>query len=240
MSAARPDTGCLVCGGPVSYLPAEREQVCSFCGGRQVSAMVCAGAGHFVCDGCHGAGAIDAIERICVASRETDMPRLLALARSHPSVAMHGPEHHALVAGVVLACCRNAGFAIEDDRIRAAIRRGGKHPGGACGYLGTCGAAVGMGAAFSVALDATPTKGPLRGEVIRAVSEALARIGATDGARCCQRDCLLALEVAAGLAPRLLGVRPVSGERPVCTQFPLNDECADTDCPFHPAAAGPR
>ncbi len=227
-------SGCRVCGAALAYLPREIDQTCAYCRAVHVSAMRCAAGEHFVCDACHGAGALEVIERTCRAAPETDMTALLRRVRSHPAIPLHGPEHHALVPGIVLACCRNAGLDLDDARLAEAIRRGGRHPGGACGYLGACGAAVGLGAAFSVALGATPTEGPLRGDVILVVADALARIGAQGAARCCQRDVWLALQVAAEAAPRLLGVHPTAGGAFDCEQFPANAECALEACPLHP------
>jgi len=190
--------------------------------------------GHFVCDRCHAAPAESFIVEACLASRETDMLRMLRALRAHPSIAIHGPEHHALVPGIILAACRNAGAAIDDDAIRTAIRRGARLPGGSCGYGGVCGAAAGVGTAFAVALGASPTRGPLRGAAIRATARALEAIGSGDAPRCCQRDAFLALRVAADLAPGLLGVRPTADEPLVCTQVALNRECAGPACELHP------
>ncbi len=229
----RKRTGCLLCGAPLAYDARPDLRPCTFCGREIPSAMSCV-EGHFVCDDCHGAGAIEAIERMCLTSTETDMVALMARTRLHPSIAMHGPEHHGLVPGVILAACRNAGAIVSDEMIRDAIRRGAKHPGGSCGYAGTCGAAMGLGIAFSTALAASPIVGPLRGEVLRLVGTALARLGALDAPRCCQRDCWFALQVAAERAPDLLGVSPTAHAPHTCREFESNRECTGTACPLYP------
>jgi hypothetical protein len=225
----------MICGVELDYTAEEQELACSYCGERFSSAMVCP-QGHFVCDTCHAADARAVIERVCLSSRETDMVELLHRTRSHPSVSMHGPEHHALVPGVILAACRNAGAAITDEQILKGIRRGGEIPGGSCAYLGICGAASGAGAAFSVILEATPRKGTERQTVMTIVARMLKRIAGFEAARCCQRECYLALREAAEFLPGLVGVAPQAQVELRCNQFEKNADCVGAICPLHPRA----
>ena len=225
--------GCMVCGAELDYASEGTEHTCHFCGEAFVSAMVCP-AGHFVCDTCHGADARAAVEHICLASTETDMIALMHKARSHPACTMHGPEHHGLVPGVILAACRNAGAEVSDMQIRDGIRRGGQIPGGACGYLGVCGAASGAGIAFSVLLEATPRLAPQRREVMTATTKILGRIAEFEAVRCCQRDCYLALMATADLLADLLDTPPTALPGLRCDQVAKNGDCAGTDCPLHP------
>ena len=44
---------------------------------------------------------------------------------------------------------RNAGRDLPAEALDTVLRRGGKVPGGWCGYYGACGAAVGVGVAVS-------------------------------------------------------------------------------------------
>ena len=130
-----------------------------------------------------------------------------------------------------------AGPPADAVALRTAVRRGMKVPGGACGYMGVCGAAAGVGTAFSVLLGATPRDAAARREAILATSAALARIGAHPAARCCQRDAWLALQEAVRLAPSLLGVAPRADAPLVCAQQARNRECSGTNCPLHPRAS---
>ena len=225
--------GCMVCGTALEYASEESAQRCTYCGREHRSAMRCP-AGHFVCDACHGADAAAVMASACIASATTDMAELLAMIRAHPSISVHGPEHHGMIAGILVAACRNAGADVTDDMIRKAIDRGLKVPGGSCGYLGVCGAASGIGTGFAVLLRSTPRDGATRQEVLRAVGEALRVISEHPSARCCQRDGYLALGVAAKLAPGLVGVSPTTDFPLVCSQTAKNKECAGTDCPLHP------
>jgi hypothetical protein len=81
---------------------------------------------------------------------------ILEKVMAHPSVPMHGPEHHIMVPCVIIAAVRNAGYTVPEGAIEKALERASKVPGGWCGLYGDCGAAVGVGIAVSVLTNATP------------------------------------------------------------------------------------
>ncbi len=225
--------GCLVCGAPLEYLTTAEPARCHYCG-RELSASGRCTAGHFVCDTCHSQDAIAAIRSICAVATETDMVALMRRLRAHPAVAIHGPEHHALVPAVIVTAARNAGLALDESHLETAIARGRTIAGGACAFMGACGAAIGVGSAFSTLLGATPYDGDHRQAVQQLVGRALARIASLEAARCCQRDCWLALQEAAASSPDLLGVRLPADEPIVCAQIAQNKECLGTACPLFP------
>ena len=72
--------------------------------------------------------------------------------------------------------------------------------------MGVCGAAVGVGIAFSLLLGATPVTPAHRRQVQAAVQAVLGELTLQDAARCCQRECWLALRKAAALSRDLLPV----------------------------------
>lgn len=160
------------------------------------------------------------------------MIRLLRRTRAHRAVPMHGPEHHALVPGIILATCRNRGGALPEGSIRAGIRRGAAVPGGACGFMGSCGAAVGVGIAFSLILESSPLTPAARSLAQAVTSAVLAEIARFEAARCCQRDCYLALKTAAELSREVLPVALLAGEMLDCEQADRNEECIGSDCPL--------
>ncbi len=229
-------SGCMVCGAALTY-HAECELTCHYCGTVVVSAASC-DAGHFVCDSCHAAAAVEVVERVCVNSRETDAVALLRRIRAHPEFSVHGPEHHSLVPAVILAALRNRGVPVSDAQIVAAIERGRGVPGGACGLLGVCGAATGVGIALSVLLEAGPLDGGRRQAVQQASAQALAAIAALEAPRCCQRDAWLALHEAAELLPRAAGVSLGAVMAYACDQMAANAECVRAACPLWPANVG--
>jgi hypothetical protein len=99
-------TGCLICGKQLVYVDSTISAICFYCGGLHDAKAVCI-EGHYVCDPCHGASAKDLIENYCTTTSSTDPVAQAITLMSNPAVKMHGPEHHFMVAAVLLASCFN-------------------------------------------------------------------------------------------------------------------------------------
>ena len=225
--------GCLVCGSALVYHTTEHESACHFCG-KLLPANACCQLGHFVCDHCHTGNALELIEHLCLASAEVDPIRLFNEIRQHPSIPLHGPQYHALVPGVLVSCLRNAGQPVTLEQLHSAIQRGSEVSGGSCGFMGICGAATGTGIAFSVLLEATPLKGAARQTVQKIVQQVLAEIAEYEAARCCQRDCWIALRSGMRIAGKLWDLDLASVEPYACSQMSRNKECLGVTCPLWP------
>jgi uncharacterized protein len=240
-------SGCLACGSDLVYLLKAQPMVCAGCGATHASRARCE-QGHFFCDSCHAGTAVDAIERACLASDETDPLAMALAAMRHPKVKMHGPEHHFLTPAVLIAAwCNLRGEGHRKATLLAEVRRRSEPVlGGFCGFQGACGAGIGNGIFFSMITGGSPQTGKQRGLANRATSEALKVIGHMDAPRCCKRDTFLALLSAARFARTHLGIDfPAKSVR--CEFDGMNRECIEADCPFHarlePAprdAAAPR
>ncbi|HEB69153.1 MAG TPA: methyltransferase domain-containing protein [Desulfobulbus sp.] len=227
----RHSRGCMVCGEELVYSNEARGRSCHFCGTMEKSNSVCT-RGHFICDGCHQQEAIEVIRHICLQSSEQDMLALLATIRSHPAVPMHGPEHHAMMPGVILAACRNSGGPVSDEDILAGIERGGKVPGGACGFWGSCGAAIGAGIAAALILDATPLTPYPRQKAQAFSADILAAVAEIIGGRCCQRETWLVLNRTAALSQAYFGLSLLAEKVLHCSQYDCNRECIRKQCPL--------
>lgn len=223
--------GCMVCGAALHYFTTTQELSCSYCG-RECQANACCEADHFVCDTCHRESGIEAIKAISSGTGETDLISLLKRIRSHPAIPMHGPEHHAMIPGIILAAYRNSGGEITEETIVAGIDRGAQIPGGVCGFWGACGAAIGSGIAVSTILDATPLT-PLPRQTAQAFSaKVLSNISKYRGGRCCQRETWLALNEIARLSEEILSVPLTAEETLECDQYLKNKECIRKQCPL--------
>ncbi len=227
----RHNSGCMVCGEELVYSNEAGERTCHFCGKVELSNSDCV-QGHFICDGCHQQEAVEVIRHICLQSREKDLLRLLLTIRSHPSVPMHGPEHHAMIPGVILAALRNNGGRVDAEDILAGIDRGAKVPGGACGFWGSCGAAIGAGIAVSIFLDATPLTPHPRQKAQAFTADILASIAEIKGGRCCQRETWLALNRTAELSEQYFGIPLQAKTELHCNQYQTNKECIRRRCPL--------
>lgn len=225
-------SGCMLCGAPLVYSKTPRALACAVCGGIFQTDAACA-QGHFVCDACHAASAADVIARVCLHADERNPARLALRIMRHPSVHMHGPEHHALTGCVLLAAYRNSGGAADlESGIPEIIRRAGCVPGGSCGFMGCCGAAVGAGTYWSVARGATPLSREAWADCNRLTALCLEEIAAHGGPRCCKRDTFLSLRAAVAFTERAAGVRMDWDPALKCEFSAENRECLTDACPF--------
>jgi len=229
-------TGCMVCGSELIYLETNRNDSCHYCG-RVMAVNTRCVKGHFVCDDCHRADAIEIIKQVCLHSRESDAVALMQTIRSHRQFGVHGPEHHSLVPAVILTALKNSGEAVTEDQIVTAIQRGQTIGGGACAFLGACGAAIGVGIAISVLLAANPYDGGKRQLAQRATQRILGEIASYNAPRCCQRDSWLALRGASRILEEMGKTLPAVRSI-MCEQYPENKECIHDECPLWPVRAG--
>ena len=228
-------TGCMVCGKPLRYLESPEEHECAYCHRVQKTSTLCED-GHFVCDRCHSLSADDAIEQYCVRTAETDPVRMAITLMQNPVVNMHGPEHHFLVPAVLLAAyCNVTGQKEKKAKLIAtAHERAGAIPGGACGFMGDCGAAVGTGIFVSLVTGATPLSRREWQQANMVVARSLMTIAEHGGPRCCKRNTFLAIQGAVAFAAEHLGVKIPLDPKVTCRFFGMNKECRMTDCPFYP------
>lgn len=229
------EADCMVCGVGLQYLEGDRDEVCHYCGEMKLANAVCEN-GHFVCDPCHSRDALEVIESHCLQSTERDMVALMKRIRRHVAVPVNGPEHHSLVPAIVVTAYRNAGGNVSDNDIRTAIQRGATVVGGACAFMGVCGAVSGVGIGLSIILGVNPVLPAGRQAVQQATGKVLAEISKFEAARCCQRDCWIALRVAAELSQELLSIPLAADADLECSQFRQNRECIRGECPLWPSA----
>ena len=224
-------SGCLLCGSPLTYLNRETTARCVYCHQEDAANALCR-EGHYVCDACHSREALTVIEHLLLTTRETDLLALLQEIRRHPAIPMHGPEHHSLVPGIILAVYRNLGGPVTPEMLQTALRRGKSIAGGACAFLGVCGAPAGLGVAFSLLLGANPVKSQPRQWVKQITLEALQASAQTTGPRCCQQECWQALRQAARLSRQYLPIPLPAAVPLICRQWEQNKECLGAECPL--------
>lgn len=210
---------------------------CVLCGSRAMSTAACP-SGHYVCDACHAARGVDVIERLCAASSSTDPVALATELMRSPAIAMHGPEHHYLVAAVLLTALDNAQGQRERKPadLAEARRRAAKVLGGFCGTHGSCGAAVGTGIFWSITTGATPLSEGCWGQSNRITARALFSIAEHGGPRCCKRDTYLALAEAVAEVETFTPGVAWTASTPRCEHSERNRQCLGERCPFHAGA----
>lgn len=228
-SKERPEN-CAVCGKPLVYFSEEKLMQCHICGKMKPANAACED-GHFVCDECHSSGGAAVLDYL-LNSSERDPTVLFLQVCQLDGVHLHGPEHHSMVPCVLLTAYRNCGGKLDlQTALPEGWKRGQKLVGGACGFLGVCGAASGAGIFASIVSGATPLtprQWAIPQKLTAACLEAMTEIG---GPRCCKRTGRIAIECAAQFSGKEFGV-PLPCSQPKCDYSGRNRECIRRRCPF--------
>jgi hypothetical protein len=222
---------CGVCARPLVYSTESVAKKCAICGKEEKTNIYCP-EGHYICDVCHSKAAIEVLKQVLAATKSTDPAEIIEQVMAHPSVPMHGPEHHAIVPAAIIAAVRNTGYPVTAGAIEKAIERASKVPGGWCGLYGDCGAAVGTGIAVSVLTNATPLTGKERSLALGATSFALSRM-LDSQPRCCKRASRTAVDAAVDYLNDKLGIRLEKSRGVSCTYTVRNQQCAKAECPYY-------
>ena len=221
---------CLICGSPLEYLEADQPMECAVCHRKENSKTRCV-RGHYVCGACHTAG-MDAIVGLCLSETSKDPVLILEKMMALPFCHMHGPEHHVMVGAALLTAYRNAGGEIDLEKALSEMMNRGKNvPGGACGFWGACGAGISAGIFTALITKSDPLSEEPFALANRMTSEALARISAVGGPRCCKRDSYLSILEAVDFVKEYFGVEMEKPEV-VCTHSAKNNQCIGNRCPF--------
>ncbi len=224
------NVNCGVCGKSLIYSADPKTFTCVFCG-ESSSANIYCPDGHYICDQCHSKESLTILRQIAAESKSKSPAEIFELVVSHPSVPMHGPEHHSIIPAAIIIAARNAGFPVADNAIEQAITRGSKVPGGWCGFHGACGAAIGVGTAVSIMAKATPLTGRERSLALEATSRALANM-IDDQPRCCKRAGRRAMEAGIDFINEKFNLVLEKSPHIKCTYSSRNRECAGNDCAY--------
>jgi hypothetical protein len=172
------------------------------------------------------------LRQVLDTEKTTDPAALLEKVMGHPSVPMHGPEHHVIVPASIVAAVRNSGYPLAEGAVDKAIERASKVPGGWCGLYGDCGAAVGAGIAVSVITGATPLTGKQRTLALASTSQALSRM-LDDQPRCCKKASRTAIQSTVDFLCEHLDINLPQSSQVKCAYSLRNRECAREKCPYY-------
>jgi hypothetical protein len=225
--------GCVICGVDLVYYNKAEERACVICGKIYKTDVYCKN-GHYICNTCHSVSAYDFIEAT-ILNTEIEDPIVLAIEiMKHPSVKMHGPEHHFLVPAVLISCFYKANGEKNDiqEEIKKARDRSEHVLGGFCGSHGTCGAGMGAGIFLSVITKNTPVKSEEWKLSNMLTGKCLLKIAEKGGPRCCKRDAFIAIYEAVEFCKDHLGIKiPISDVK--CGFSEYNKECLFSNCDFY-------
>ena len=220
--------GCFVCGKDLVYTKENENLTCIYCENTFSTNTRCE-QGHYICDSCHSSSANDIIEQYCLSCLSENPFDIATTLMKHPSIKMHGPEHHFLVPAVLLTAFynREENPSKKQETLKQARQRSKAVPGGSCGFNGACGAAIGTGIFMSLITGATPLSKEEWGLSNKITAKSLMSIAACGGPRCCKRDTFLSI----GTVVKHFGWD--INKRLHCDFSELNKECLKKRCPYY-------
>lgn len=226
---------CPICGQPMRRLLKPKKLVCYFCDQTTEGDSTCK-AEHFICEACRLANAQEIIEKIGLAATETDPIKIADKLMLHPAFPVYGIEHHCMAAVAMFKAVKNAkGEKVDKKDIKKLTTLTEKLPYGSCGFLGVCGAAAGVGAAFSALLGASYTSDKERSIAMEAASRANLAIAKEGGPRCCVASVYTALEEGSKVAKEVfhIDLKP-SPPLKRCKFVTRAEDCRRLRCRFFP------
>ena len=174
---------------------------------------------------------------LCLEDTSCNPIEILERLMSQPECHMHGPEHHVLVGAALLTaynnCLPDSAKLDMKSALDEVVKRGQQVPGGACGYMGACGASISTGIFMSIVTRNTPFSTDTWRLCNLMTSRALEQVAENGGPRCCKRDSYLSVLTAIDFVKENLGVEM---EKPEvrCSRSQINEQCIGKKCPFSP------
>ena len=174
---------------------------------------------------------------LCLEDTSRNPIEILERLMSQPECHMHGPEHHVLVGAALLTaynnCLPDSTKLDMKSALAEVVERGQQVPGGACGYMGACGASISTGIFMSIITRNTPFSTDTWRLCNLMTSRALEQVAENGGPRCCKRDSYLSVLTAIDFVKEKLGVEM---EKPEvrCSRSQINEQCIGKKCPFSP------
>lgn len=180
---------------------------------------------------------IDPVVTLCLADTSRNPIEVLERLMSQPDCPMHGPTHHVLVGAALLTAYNNClpdSSKLDLEEALAEMReRGEQVPGGACGYMGACGASISTGIFLSIVTRNTPLSTDTWRLCNLCTARALEQVALNGGPRCCKRDSYLSILTAIDFVKENLGVEMEKPEI-TCSRSQINEQCIGKKCPFAP------
>ena len=179
----------------------------------------------------------DPVVALCLAETSRNPIEILEKLMSQPDCPMHGPTHHVLVGAALLTAYNNClpdSAKLDMEAALAEVReRGEQVPGGACGYMGACGASISTGIFMSIVTRNTPFSTDTWRLCNLCTARALEQVAENGGPRCCKRDSYLSVLTAIDFVKENLGVEMEKPEVK-CSRSQINEQCIGKKCPFAP------
>ncbi|NLN98040.1 MAG: hypothetical protein GX127_06665 [Eubacteriaceae bacterium] len=186
--------------------------------------------------------AYDKVNEICLNTFNDQNQDLAPVALAEkimgiPELPFHHPFHHYLVSAVLLTCSyRSLGEDRKtlDNALKIAYERSLKVLKGFCGLYGCCGAAVGLGIAYSILTNTTPLSKKSWSDTNRITGLGLIEMAKYSGPRCCKRNTYIALLQGVAFIRENLKIHLADEGTIHCSFYAKNKECLKENCCFYP------
>jgi hypothetical protein len=229
-------SGCGICGEPLIYNGSPKKMACFYCEEEKQADVFCPNE-HFICDACHRVDANDYIQKECLSSKQTNPVHFAIELMHNETFSMHGPEHHFLVAAVLLTTYNNVTHKYADLKkvLQVVRQRMVKIPGEVCTTHGGCGAVLGAGAFAAYVTKNTALSEKTWGDIHRLTASAFFQVAYYGGPRCCKRNTFIALLAGQHWLNENMGVVLEKSESIQCDFFGSNKDCIGKKCLFFPS-----
>lgn len=231
-----PQDCCGICGSPLEYLRAAAALECAVCGREDRGHVVCP-RGHYVCEGCHGAGFM---ERLPVLLAGTGSASPFAIAEelmAQRDLPMLGCEHAHVAAGALMRALENAGIpGLTASHREEALERTARQAVSAyCGLSGVCGVVPALGACYSVLTGGQCGQGPETRAAMTLVSRLAAATAAEADPGCCKAYVRAGLREAVAFLEETLGIVLEPAIQVRCADTERHPHgCRGAECAWHP------
>lgn len=225
----------MVCGGKLTYLPIGQKFTCHTCGKEEIGNIHCE-QGHYICDTCHGQATYEMVERIALSINLTNPFELAERLMKLAQIPMLGCENAWIATAALMTAIRNEGsLTITDEQLKEALHRTQRQAiGGYCGLTGACGIPLGIGATFSVLLDAACPKDQETALTMRILAETISAIADETGPCCCKNFVRTALKVGCKTLAEHFQVYLPTTDKIKCTHVKRHPHgCREDKCEYY-------
>ncbi len=225
---------CMACGSALEYLEYAVPSTCTYCGRVEQGHIRCPN-GHFICNECHNADAMDLIKLVSFSTQSNNPFDIAEQMMSHPELPMLGCLHAYIAGGALMAALKNEGSGgVSDKDIEEVFIRTQKQAhGGYCGLTGVCGIAPALGSCFAVLTGSKCGKDKEQKITMDAVTLVTKAIAGLAGPSCCKAYVRIALNAAVKFMKKSLNIELPSGGRIRCKDMLRHPHgCMETRCPY--------
>jgi len=194
---------CLICNGNLKNNTDSVIMKCYKCGKREKGHIVCEND-HYLCDTCASDSIISNLFFLLPEIEDKNPVDIGEKLMAKCGISGNSP--HVITAAAFLLAIKNTSGIITNADVFEGVTRATQIPGGWCGFYGTCGAAVGLGTAYSVITKATPLSDKERSQANEITAKGLTAVAELGGPRCCAAAVRAILEVGVEIAKEYLNI----------------------------------